>query len=317
MKRKTITVMWMPAANAAPRTFSIPQLYLYICLGLLLFSWLLLGIGGYLGHRLYSDSTQLQTQNVDLQHEVKDLDTLRHTIKQIQKDESAIRGFLGLDGGQEEESNLGQGGEPSPDLSTIAINDAMTISTVPLPAKRQSTPLVQRAQNLQADLRELVDAIWDQRKTLDSTPSIVPVQSRGYWLSSGFGWRRSPFTGAKEFHNGLDICGRKGTPIIAPADGVVYRKGKHRYLGKYIRIKHGRGVNTTYGHLAGYNVEKGQKVKRGEVIAFMGNSGRSTGTHLHYSVRVKKKYVNPFHYILNTKRNRLVDFYLEAEGSRP
>ena len=104
----------------------------------------------------------------------------------------------------------------------------------------------------------------------------------------------------------MDICGRKGTPIIAPADGVVYRRGRHRYLGKYIRVRHGRGITTTYGHLAGYNVEKGQKVKRGEVIAFMGNSGRSTGTHVHYSVRVKKKYVNPFHYILNTKKNRLV-----------
>lgn len=306
MKRKTVTVMWMPSANSAPRTFSIPHVYLYICLGLLVLSWLVLGVGGYLGQRLYRDSTKLQAQNSNLLREVKDLDTLRHTIKKIQKDESIIRDFLGLDGSQTEVSNLGQGGEPSPDLSTIAVNDAMTISTVPVPVERHATSLVKRAQNLQEDLRELVDAMWDQRQIMDSTPSIVPIKSKDYWLASGFGWRRSPFTGVKEFHNGLDLCGRKGTPIIAPADGVVYRRGKHRYLGRYIRVNHGRGVTTTYGHLAGYNVVKGQKVKRGEVIAYMGNSGRSTGTHLHYSVRVKKKYVNPFHYILNTKRNRLV-----------
>jgi murein DD-endopeptidase MepM/ murein hydrolase activator NlpD len=317
MKQKTVTVMWMPSAKSAPRTFSIPHVYLYICLGLLVFSWLLLGIGGYLGQRLYRDSTKLQAQNAQLLHEVKDLDTLRHTIKQIQKDESVIRDFLGLDGGQAEGSNLGQGGEPSPDLSTIAVKDAMTISTASVPAETHSTPLVKRAQSLQADLQELVGAMWDQKQALDSTPSIVPLQSQEYWLASGFGWRRSPFSGVKEFHNGLDICGRKRTPIIAPADGVVYRRSRHKYLGRYIRINHGKGVTTTYGHLAGYNVEKGQKVKRGEVIAFMGNSGRSTGTHLHYSVRVNKKYVNPFHYILNTKKNRLVDFYLKAEGRNP
>ena len=156
MKQKTVTVMWMPSANSAPRTFSIPHVYLYICFGLLVFSWLLLGIGGYLGHRLYRDSTELQAQNAGLLHEVKDLDTLRHTIKQIQKDESVIRDFLGLDGGQEEGSNLGQGGEPLPDLSTIAINDAMTISTATLPREIHASLLVKRAQNLQADLRELV-----------------------------------------------------------------------------------------------------------------------------------------------------------------
>jgi murein DD-endopeptidase MepM/ murein hydrolase activator NlpD len=275
-------------------------------LGLLVLSWLLLGVGGYLGQRLYRDSTKLQAQNANLLREVKNLDTLRHTIKKIQKDESVIRDFLGLDGGQTEVSNLGQGGEPLPDLSSIAVNDAMTVSTAPVPVERYATSLVTRAQNLEEDLRELVDAMWDQRQILDSTPSIVPIKSQDYWLASGFGWRRSPFTGLKEFHNGLDLCGRKGTPIVAPADGVVYRRGRHRYLGKYIRVNHGRGVTTTYGHLAGYNVEKGQRVKRGDVIAYMGNSGRSTGTHLHYSVRVKKKYVNPFHYILNTKRNRLV-----------
>ena len=81
MKQKTLTVMWMPSRNSAPRTFSIPQVYLYICLGLLVFSWLLLAIGGYLGHRLYRDSTELRAQNADLLYEVKDFGTLRNTIK--------------------------------------------------------------------------------------------------------------------------------------------------------------------------------------------------------------------------------------------
>lgn len=320
MKQKRLTVMWMPSANTSPRTFSFPQVYLYICLALLVLSWLLLAIGGYLAHRLHRNTTELRKQNAHLFHEVKDLDTLRHTIKQIQKDESIIRDFLGLDGDQEEGASLGQGGEPSPDLSTVALNEAMTMTTLPLTAEPQSNSIVKssvvkKAKDLQSDLRELVEAMWDQRQVLDSTPSIVPVKTNKYWFSSGFGWRRSPFTGAKEFHNGLDICSHKGVPIIAPADGVVYRKGNHRYLGKYLRINHGRGVTTTYGHLAGHNVSRGQRVKRGEVIGFMGNTGRSAGTHLHYSIRVKRKYVNPFQYILNTKRNRLVDFHLKAEES--
>ena len=308
MKKKTVTVMWMPSAHSSPRTFSLPHVLLYVCLGLMIVSWLMLAIGGYMGHRLYSDSTKLRQQNDQLLHKVKDLEALRLTIEQLQKDESIIRGFLGLDGGQEEGKGLGQGGEPSPDLSTIAPRDAQTISSTQVPIVTQPPSLVQRAQDLKADLRELVEAMWDQRQVLDTTPSIVPIETDKYWFSSGFGWRRSPFTGAKEFHNGLDIVSHKGTPIVAPADGVVYKRGRHRYLGKYIRINHGRGVTTTYGHLSGYNVSKGQKVTRGEVIAFMGNTGRSVGNHLHYSVKVKNRYVNPFQYILNTKRNRLVDF---------
>ena len=314
MKKKTFTVMWMPSGNSGPRTFSVPQVYLYICIGLLAVSLMLLVMGGYWGHRLYSNSSELRRQNANLQHEVKDLDTLRDTIHQIQKDEGAIRGFLGVDGDKKEETSLGQGGEPSTDLSNVALNDAITFGRPALTEREQATEIVDRAKALQADFRELVEAMWDQRQVLDSTPSILPVKTNSYWFSSGFGWRRSPFSGAKEFHNGLDICGNKGTPIVAPADGVVYRRGQHRYLGRYLRIDHGRGVTTTYGHLSGYNVDRGQQVKRGEVIGFMGNSGRSSGTHVHYSVRVKTKYVNPFHYILNTRRNRLVDFYQETEG---
>ena len=131
MKKKTFTVMWMPSGNRVPRTFSVPQVYLYSSIGLLVFSLLLLVIGGYWGHRLYRNSSKLRSQNANLQHEVKDLDILRDTIQQIQKDESVIRGFLGVDGDKKEESSLGQGGEPSTDLSTVALNDAITYSRPP------------------------------------------------------------------------------------------------------------------------------------------------------------------------------------------
>ncbi len=314
MKRKKVTVMWMPSATSGPRVFSVPQVFLYICVTLVVISWLLLSIGAYLGHRLYSDSIELREQNDHLLQEVKDLEALRQSMEQIQKDENVIRNFLGLDGDQEEGGGLGQGGEPSPDLSTIAVNDTITISNTQLVADTQPSSIIKRAQSLQEDLKELAETMRDRRQLLDSTPSIVPVQTNAYWLSSGFGWRRSPFTGVKEFHNGLDISGHRGTPIIAPANGIVVKKGKHRYLGRYLRINHGRGVTTTYGHLSGWNVNRGQKVKRGEVIAYMGNTGRSAGTHLHYTVKVKNRAVNPLHYILNTKKNRLVDFFLKAEG---
>jgi hypothetical protein len=315
MQRKRLTVMWMPSASSGPRTFSISNVYLYICLSLVVISWLLLSIGAFLGHRLYHDSAELREQNVHLLGEVKDLETLRHSMEQIQKDEGVIRNFLGVDGGQEEGGGLGQGGEPSPDLSTIDVNDAMTISRTLLPTDNQSSSIAKKAQQLQTSLQKLAEIMRDQRQLLDSTPSIVPLKTDKYWFSSSFGWRRSPFTGVKEFHNGMDIVSHKGTPIIAPAHGMVSKKSKHRYLGKYLRLDHGRGVTTTYGHLSSWNVERGQQVKRGEVIAYMGNTGRSNGTHLHYTVKVKNRAVNPFHYILNTKKNRLVDFTLKADVS--
>ena len=135
-----------------------------------------------------------------------------------------------------------------------------------------------------------------------------------YWFSSGFGWRRSPFTGLKEFHNGLDISSRKGTPIVAPASGKVVKRGRDKYLGNYLKIDHGRKVVTMYGHLSDFNVSPGQDVTRGEIIAFMGNSGLSTGHHLHYTLKVNDRCVNPLHYILNAKGNRLLVRPLQVEG---
>jgi murein DD-endopeptidase MepM/ murein hydrolase activator NlpD len=235
-------------------------------------------------------------------------------MERIRKDENTIRSFLGVEKSGEETNGLGQGGEPSPDLSTIAPNDAMASGSVPFPAKPKEVSVLQRAKSLELDLQELVETMRSQRENWDSTPSIMPISVTDYWFSSGFGWRRSPFTGLKEFHNGLDISSGKGTPIVAPADGTVIKRGYDKYLGKFLKIDHGRKIITTYGHLSAYNVSPGQKVKRGEIVASMGNSGLSTGHHLHYMIKVKDRCVNPLHYILNAKANRLLVRPLQIEG---
>jgi len=146
------------------------------------------------------------------------------------------------------------------------------------------------------DKAELYKFLESQKILLASTPSIWPTRG---WLSSPFGYRISPFTGEKEFHKAIDIATRMGAPIVAVANGVVSEVDRDIGLGKVLTVKHGYGLVTRYAHLEKALVKKGQFIKRGETIALVGNSGRSTGPHLHYEVHLNGVPVNPFHYILN------------------
>jgi murein DD-endopeptidase MepM/ murein hydrolase activator NlpD len=144
-------------------------------------------------------------------------------------------------------------------------------------------------------------SLVDERLTeavevLSSTPTIAP--SVGV-LTDGYGSRKDPITGRRAFHRGLDISARRGTPVYAPADGVVVFAGRNGGLGKTIRISHGFGFTTVYGHLHEMKVEPGREVKRGDEIGTVGNSGRSTGSHLHYEVHEDGKAKNPLYYILD------------------
>jgi murein DD-endopeptidase MepM/ murein hydrolase activator NlpD len=145
-------------------------------------------------------------------------------------------------------------------------------------------------------LGALISHLEDQTVRLRATPSITPARG---WVTSAFGYRTSPFTGNREFHRGLDIAGRLGTAVLAPADGEVRFAGHKRALGNAIKLRHGFGIETLYGHLKELRVERGQKVQRGQVIALMGTTGRSTGPHLHYQVQVNGESVNPRNYILD------------------
>lgn len=270
--------------------------------------------GGYYGNRLYRNHLHLKQENARLQQKEKQLEALRQTVERIRKDEKIVRSFLGLDTEKAEENTLGQGGVPSTDLSKVDHRDAMLNAAVPLPVKVRESSSLAVAENLAAKLKELLGTMHDQRKLWRDTPSVMPVDTSSYWLSSGFGWRNSPFTGRKEFHNGLDICGGKGTAIIAPADGMVLKKGRDKYLGNYIKIDHGRGIKTIYGHLSKIHVRTKEKVNRGDAIGIMGSTGLSTGNHLHYVVKLNNKFMNPLHYILNAKDNSLLLHPLSAKG---
>ena len=156
--------------------------------------------------------------------------------------------------------------------------------------------LSEAAGSEEKSLVSLIEHLEDQTAQLVRTPSIAPTKG---WVTSAFGYRTSPFTGNREFHRGVDIAARKGTPIIAPADSQVRFAGQRRHLGNTVILRHGYGVDTVYGHLSEVVVKRGQKVKRGETIALMGTTGRSTGPHLHYQVEVNGVPVNPRNYILD------------------
>jgi murein DD-endopeptidase MepM/ murein hydrolase activator NlpD len=160
--------------------------------------------------------------------------------------------------------------------------------------------LTRRLSDLDRRSNRIASFYVDQKALLARTPSIWPV--RGY-LSSGYGRRRDPFTGERDFHPGIDISAPRGTKVLAPADGVVLTVGRRGAYGKAIIIDHGHDTITRYGHLENYNVRPGQRVRRGDVIGFVGSTGRSNAPHLHYEVWVGDRTQNPIHYILEEYRS--------------
>ena len=140
----------------------------------------------------------------------------------------------------------------------------------------------------------------DKRNALAAaTPSIWPAHG---WLSSSMGNRRDPINGGRDFHPGLDISADYGSPVYATADGTVEQAAREGAYGNLVVLNHGYGLETRYGHLSGYKVRPGDKVKRGDVVGLVGSTGRSTGSHLHYEVRVNGRLLNPLQLLLSNPR---------------
>jgi murein DD-endopeptidase MepM/ murein hydrolase activator NlpD len=162
----------------------------------------------------------------------------------------------------------------------------------------------QLAQAFAIGINPAVNRDW---KALLNAPTLWPVMGR---ITSSFGKRLDPFNGEGAFHSGIDIATTFGAAVRAPADGVVLKASFGNGYGREIILDHGDGIETLYGHLSGFSVTVGEQVRRGQVIGYVGSSGRSTGPHLHYEVRVRDTPVNPHKYLRETMTQ-----YAEAGGT--
>lgn len=156
--------------------------------------------------------------------------------------------------------------------------------------------VVSYLKEVEVHVHELDQHLLDKESFLRSTPTLMPANGH---LTSNYGPRMSPYAGRIKMHEGLDIGAPTGTPIVSPADGVITFSGAKPGFGNFVQIDHGYGVETIFGHASTLSVKKGQKISRGDKIATVGNTGYSTGPHVHYEVRVNGTPVDPLYYVLN------------------
>lgn len=154
--------------------------------------------------------------------------------------------------------------------------------------------LVRRTSGLDTSFEKIGEVVEQRLQLLAATPSILPVPG-GY--SDGFGWRRDPFTGERDYHKGVDIVAAPGTPVLAAADGLVTTAARMSGYGKLVHLNHAFGLATRYGHLSEIRVRPGQRVRKGDVVGLVGSTGRSSGPHLHYEVLRSGRAVDPRKYL--------------------
>jgi murein DD-endopeptidase MepM/ murein hydrolase activator NlpD len=194
------------------------------------------------------------------------------------KSADVIKGEPGIGSGG---PGPGESEEPAPDPQSISLGAIQN--------------LTRKAESVEKNLGSLVSIVESQAAKLSTTPSIWPAQG---WVSSPMGYRIDSFTGKMAFHRGLDIATNPGNPVVATADGTVLEANFDKFFGNTVVLSHGNGLVTQYGHMIRSIVKPGQKVKRGDQIGFVGKTGKASGPHLHYEVRINGKAVNPYNYIL-------------------
>jgi murein DD-endopeptidase MepM/ murein hydrolase activator NlpD len=247
----------------------------------------LLVLGSLLGSLVVSRLTdqgrvgRLARENTDLKARVAAyaaaMDTFRQFMAKTEQMDNKLRASISLPLIPGDIRLMGIGGSqpPSPEPRV----DAM----------------LRRVRFEQQSLAEIEAAVKQQESRLQNMPSIWPVQG---WVGSGYGYRRDPFTGRREMHPGFDIVAPGGTTVVASAAGHVIFAGWKPGWGRCVEIDHGSGIRTFYAHCRSLGVKNGDNVLRGDAVATVGNSGRSTGTHLHYGVLARGNWVDPGNYVL-------------------
>jgi len=299
-KTQVFTVIVVSDHSQAIRKFRVPRRWLrnaaYSGAGVVLVA--LLTIGHYfalLGAAsenavLKEDNAQLRSQILLVQEKVAHISA---TLDRVERFDAKLR--TAVTQLQDPERNLAIGpvGNADQDAAIPGPAPAAEANLSALPGKLSS--LETEASRQEQSLRELQEYFDDQRSLLASTPSIWPTRG---WVTSDFGTRLDPYSAERKMHQGMDIATPHGQPVQTPSDGSVVFIGTEGGYGKVLVIDHGYGVKTRYGHLSEIDVHLGDRVNRGDKVASVGNTGRSTGPHLHYEVRVNGIPENPRKFIL-------------------
>jgi murein DD-endopeptidase MepM/ murein hydrolase activator NlpD len=239
---------------------------------------------------LKEENAQLRSQILLVQEKVAHISA---TLDRVERFDAKLR--TAVTQLQDPERNLAIGPVGQDDPTTVpGPVPAAQENLAALPGRLRS--LETEASRQEASLRELQEYFDDQKSLLASTPSIWPARG---WVTSDFGLRLDPYSADREMHGGMDIASQHGQAVVAPSDGTVVFDGTEGGYGKVLVIDHGYGVKTRYGHLSEVFVRLGGRVKRGQKVAAVGNTGRSTGPHLHYEVRVNGIAENPRKFILD------------------
>jgi murein DD-endopeptidase MepM/ murein hydrolase activator NlpD len=221
------------------------------------------------------------------------LDRFSLKMEELKQFDKKIRILANIVTGRDKEQLLGIGG-PVSEENRIRAGIGDDEKAMIADAHRQVDVLMDEAISRQKSFASLLALLKEKKSIMASTPSLWPVRG---WVTSEFGYRISPFGGEREFHKGIDIATRFGQPIRAPADGVVAEVTYQNDAGRTILIDHGHGLSTFYAHLSRATVRPGAPVRKGDRIGYVGNTGRSTGSHLHYTVMLNGVSVNPRKYL--------------------
>jgi murein DD-endopeptidase MepM/ murein hydrolase activator NlpD len=245
-----------------------------------------------------AENQVLREENLSLRGQLKSVrervDHIGSTLDRVGRHDQKLRELTTLSG--EPKAVAGASDAPPQSLFAARGGPAAPLSSFPDSQGAVLDRLSAEALRQEKGLQEVTAYFEDQRLLLASVPSVWPARG---WVTSDFGQRLDPYTADRVMHTGLDIAAERGRPIYASSEGTVMFAGTEGAYGNVVVVDHGFGVNTRYAHLGELQVKAGDRVKRGQQVGSVGNTGRATGPHLHYEVRVNGIPQNPRKFILN------------------
>ncbi len=300
-KKEYYTFMFLPGPNARVRTLSISKstlkTFFLSVVAVFVFSLYLVYEYNDVKDKVWELQAvreELMQQKAQVQNFALNILDYKRQMFLLRDLDTKLRRVVSLGPRDKAQQVLGIGGPDELGLQNLASLGEKKQEDALKEMHQELTQLKGAASRQEASLQMLIEYFEDKRSLYASTPSVWPVRG---WVTSPFGNRMSPFSGIRTFHEGIDIAAQTGTAIMAPAEGVVVKAGFSTGYGNMVEISHGYGIKTVFGHSSRLNVKAGQRVKRGDVIAYVGDSGSSTGPHLHYEVRLNGLPVNPSKYM--------------------